>query len=158
MTNNDVLRRLRFALNLSDAEVIRLCKLVNVDLDAAKLLAYLEREGQFGFEMCPDSVVEGFLDGLVLHRRGPREPSEGARPRDDTFDNNLILKRLRIALELKEADMLQLLRLGGQDFSPSELSALFRSRSHKHYRPCMDQILRNFIKGLTIRLRGVGGD
>lgn len=158
MTTNDVIRRLRFALNLSDLEVQRLCGLSSVSVTTDALLGYLEREDSFSHVPCPDLVLVALLDGLVLHRRGP--PAEGgrSRPRDDLFDNNLILKRLRIALEMKEPDMLQVLKLGGMEISSSELSSLFRARGHKHYRPCMDQLLRNFLKGLTIRLRGVGGD
>ena len=136
----------------------RLCGLVGVSVTPDALLGYFEREESFSHVLCPDAVLVALLDGLVLHRRGPPAEGSAARPRDDLFDNNLILKRLRIALEMKEPDMLQVLRLGGMDISPSELSSLFRARGHKHYRPCMDQLLRNFLKGLTIRLRGVGGD
>lgn len=156
MNNNDVLRRLRFALKLNDAEVRRLCRLADVDLDDEELAWYLASETDPVFALCPDAVLGAFLDGLVLHRRGPRDAASPARPSEGRFDNNLILKKLRIALEFKEIDMLDVLKLGGMDLSPSELDALFRSETHKHYRPCGDQLLRNFLKGLTVRLRGVG--
>jgi uncharacterized protein YehS (DUF1456 family) len=154
VNNNDVLRRLRFALRQNDAEVMRLCTLVNVALGEADLKTYLSKEGDFDFVPCPDFVLAAFLDGLVLHRRGP--PSGPPRPVEARFDNNMILKKLRIALELKEPDMLALLELGGMKVSASELGGLFRSEGHKHYRPCGDQLLRNFLKGLTVKLRGVG--
>ncbi len=152
MINNDVLRRLRFALPLTDAEVRRLSGLMGVDLAEEDLRSYLAREGEPDFLPCPDGALEACLDGLVLQRRGPRDgpPLPAAR-----FDNNMILKKLRIALELKEADMLRLLRLGGMDLSPSELAGLFRTRTHPHYRPCGDQLLRNFLKGLTADRRGL---
>ena len=156
MNNNDVLRRLRFALHQSDAEVIRLCTLVNVTLGQAELTSYLTKEGEFDFVPCPDDVLAAFLDGLVLHRRGPRDPSGPTRPHEGRFDNNMILKKLRIALELKEPDMLAVLKLGGMPISAAELGGLFRSEGHKHYRPCGDQLLRNFLRGLTVKLRGVG--
>lgn len=156
MTNNDVLRRLRFALDLSDEEVLRLCRLARVELALPELWAYLIREGDPGFDPCPDAVLGALLDGYVLHRRGPRNPATPAPRQAERLDNNLILRKLRIALELKEPDMLSILQQGGMDVSPSELGALFRNKNNSHYRACGDQLLRNFLKGLTVRLRGVG--
>ena len=68
--------------------------------------------------------------------------------------NNDILKKLRIALELNESDMMEIFRLSGFEISKSELSALFRKEGHRNYRQCGDQILRRFLDGLIIRNRG----
>ena len=156
MNNNDVLRRLRFALDLSDEEVRRLCRLASLEVELPELWSYLIREGDPGFEPCPDAVIDAMLDGYILHRRGPRDPAAPARSGPVHLDNNNILRKLRIALELKEPDMLSILQQGGMDVSPSELGALFRNKNNSHYRACGDQLLRNFLKGLTVRLRGVG--
>jgi uncharacterized protein YehS (DUF1456 family) len=67
--------------------------------------------------------------------------------------NNAILKKLRIALQLKEDDMVGILKLAGVDISTSELTALFRKEGHRNYKECGDQFLRNFLKGLTLRYR-----
>jgi uncharacterized protein YehS (DUF1456 family) len=67
--------------------------------------------------------------------------------------NNLVLKKLRVAFELKEDDMLAVLHDAGFEVSRPELSALFRAPTHKNYRACGDQLLRNFLKGLTARVR-----
>lgn len=150
MNNNDILRRLRFALNQSDAQVLELLRLVERPVDPPLLTSYLAKDTAPEFVPCPDDVLRAFLDGLVLQRRGPRDPASPA-PRPDRLDNNLILRKLRIALDLKEPEMLTVLKLGGMEISPSELGALFRSEGHKHYRPCGDQLLRNFLKGLTAR-------
>lgn len=157
MTNNDVLRRLRFALKLSDAEVKRLCKTVGVEVIDEALVSWLAREGEPLFSPCPDQILEAMLDGYVLHKRGPPDPSRPPPPRA-RFDNNAILRKLRIALSYKDDDMLAVLAAGGMQLSASELSALFRAEGHKHYRPAGDQLLRAFLKGLTIKLRGVGGE
>lgn len=155
MIHNDILRRLRYALDLSDAQMIRLFALSDLEVDAAQLAALLARETDPGFVACSDRHLTAFLDGLVIDRRGPRDPAAPSRPKGVTvLDNNLILKKLRIALELQERDMLAVLKLGGMDVSASELGALFRNEQHKHYRPCGDQLLRNFLKGLTEKLRG----
>lgn len=71
-----------------------------------------------------------------------------------SISNNLILKKLRIALDLREEDMLSILELAGFPLTRPQLSALFRKEGHKHYRECGDQILRNFLAGLALRCRG----
>ncbi|MBE9504644.1 MAG: DUF1456 family protein [Proteobacteria bacterium] len=68
--------------------------------------------------------------------------------------NNTILKKLRIALELKDTDIIEILKLADFEISKSELSALFRKEDHKNYKECGDQILRYFLDGLIIRNRG----
>ncbi|MHB8882413.1 MAG: DUF1456 family protein [Thermodesulfovibrionales bacterium] len=68
--------------------------------------------------------------------------------------NNDILKKLRIALELKDTDIIDILKLAEFEISKAELSALFRSEDHRNYKECGDQILRKFLNGLIIRNRG----
>jgi uncharacterized protein YehS (DUF1456 family) len=94
-----------------------------------------------------------FLDCLVLHRRG-RDDSRPPRPPEQRVTNNVVLKKLRVAFELKDVDMHQILESAGFPLSKPELSALFRQSDHKNFRLCGDQVLRNFLKGLTSRVRG----
>ncbi len=68
--------------------------------------------------------------------------------------NNDILKKLRVALQLRNDDIIHILKLVDYDISPGELSALFRSEDSDKYKNCGDQILRNFLNGLVIYLRG----
>ena len=68
--------------------------------------------------------------------------------------NNDILKKLRIALSLKDTDIIEILKLADFDISKAELSALFRSEDQRNYKECGDQILRRFLNGLIIRNRG----
>ena len=70
------------------------------------------------------------------------------------MNNNDILKKLRIALELKDTDIIEILKLSDFDITKAELSALFRSDDHRNYKECGDQILRKFLNGLIIRNRG----
>lgn len=156
MITNDILRRLRFALDLNDAQAVAMITSAGWELDALDLVSYLAKESDGHFETCPDDVLRAFLDGLITERRGPRDPSAPLPP-EGTLDNNLILRKLRIALNLKEPAMLALLKRGGMDVSPSELGALFRNPANKHYRVCGDQFLRAFLRGLTIEERGVDG-
>jgi len=153
--NNDVLRSVRYALDLSDAKVVELIRLAGREIEQSDVMGFLKKEDEDGFVECGDDVLASFLDGLVIHRRGKMEsrPDQEKKP-EARLTNNAILKKLRVAFELKEEDMHQVLELAGFRVSKPELSALFRAKGHKNYRACGDQFLRNFLKGLTIRLRG----
>ncbi|MFA5328436.1 MAG: DUF1456 family protein [Prolixibacteraceae bacterium] len=72
--------------------------------------------------------------------------------------NNDILKKLRVALKLKDEDILEILKLADFDLSKSEVNALFRNEDHPNYTECGDQILRNFLNGLIIYMRGPAGE
>ena len=154
MTNNDILRQLRYALNINDSTMIGIFKLADHEIEQSNLTGLLKKEDEEGFVNCGDDVLGYFLDGLILHKRGRKENKGGeTRKSDSRLTNNAILKKLRIALELKEDDMLGILKLADVEISKSELTALFRKEGHKHYKECGDQFLRKFLKGLSIRYR-----
>ena len=154
MINNDVLRSIRYMLDLGDARIVEITALADPDfpLDLAQVQAFLKKDGEANFAECPDAVLVRFLDGLVFHYRG-RDPALPARPFEKRISNNLVLKKLRVAYQMKDADMHGVFELAGFPVSKPELSALFRQPEHKHYRPCGDQMLRNFLKGLTLHIR-----
>jgi uncharacterized protein YehS (DUF1456 family) len=114
-------------------------------------------EGESGYRRCEDKLMGKFLDGLVISRRGPRDEAEGQRreppPPPPQLGNNEILKRIRIALALKDEELVAIMGLAGVSVSKSEISALFRKSGHHNYRPCGDQFLRNFLVGLTAKHR-----
>ena len=154
MTNNDVLRGLRYALDISDPKMIELFKLGGYEIERSELATLLKKEDEEGYINCSDPAFESFLDGLIIQRRGKKEMDQGqVKTRVYPLTNNAILKKIRIALELKEEDMLGILKLAEVDISKSELTALFRKKGHKNYKKCGDQFLRNFLKGLSIRYR-----
>jgi uncharacterized protein YehS (DUF1456 family) len=146
MINNDVLRSIRYMLDLSDARVVEIIHLVDPDfaIDKADVQALLK-----------NPVLAHFLDGLIIYRRG-RDESRPVRPVEKRVNNNVVLKKLRVAFELKDVDMHQVLADAGFPIGKPELSALFRQAGHKNFRLCGDQLLRNFLKGLTLRVRGEG--
>jgi uncharacterized protein YehS (DUF1456 family) len=154
MTNNDVLRRIRYALNLNDSMMIEIFKLAEYEMDQAILTAILKKEEDKGYVACSDRILGYFLDGLILHKRGKKETEpDQAKKAASPLTNNAILKKLRIALELKEDDMIGVLKLADIAVSKSELTALFRKQGHKNYKECGDQFLRNFLNGLFVRYR-----
>lgn len=152
MTKNYVLRSVRSALVLSDDEMAGIFELVGHEIDKATMAALLKKEEEQGFIPCSDKVMRLFLNGLIISKRGKKEdkPVSADKPAA-ALTNNDIMKKLRIALELKEEDMLSILKLGDVDMSASELTALFRKPGHKHYKDCGDQFLRYFLKGLFLR-------
>jgi uncharacterized protein YehS (DUF1456 family) len=134
--------------------MIEIFKLADHEIGQTILTGLLKKEDEEGFVNCGDVVLGYFLDGLILYKRGKKEMKPGETRRSDSrLTNNIILKKLRIALELKEDDMLAVLKLAEVDISKSELSALFRKEGHKNYKECGDQFLRKFLKGLFIRYR-----
>jgi len=155
MINNDVLRSIRYMLDLGELKVIEIIKLADPDfaIDQADVQAFLRKEDEAGFVACSDRVLAHFLDGLVLHYRGSN-PGLPPRPVEKRVTNNVVLKKLRVAFELKDVDMHEAFQAAGFPVSKPELSALFRQPDHKNFRLCGDQMLRNFLKGLTLRMRG----
>jgi len=151
MTNNDLLRSLRYALKLNGEAIAELCTLGGHEIKPIDVLKLLKKEEETGFVVCDDTVMGAFLDGLIVSRRGAQEPKPGvAKAPDGALNNNLILRKLRIALELNEEGMLAVLAKAEVQLSKSELSAMFRAKGHRNYKSCGDQFLRNFIRGLTL--------
>ena len=154
MINNDVLRRVRYALDLNDQTMIHIFALNDVIISRDELLNLLKKDNQEGYVALDNQLMDAFLKGLITHRRGKLEtnPEQPKKP-DVPLTNNNILKKLRIALEFREEDMLNTLKLADFKISKGELSAFFRLKGHKNYRECGDQIIRNFLQGLTIHFR-----
>ena len=153
MIHNDVLRSVRYMLDISDGKVADITALGGLEISKADVISYTKKDEEEGFVHCPDAVLAHFLDGLVIYRRG-RDETRPAQAVELPVTNNIVLKKLRVAFELKEDDMHAVLKSVDFPVSKPELSALFRKFGHNNYRPCGDQLLRNFLKGLTLRVRG----
>lgn len=153
MLNNDVLRSLRYTLDISDAQMVDIIKLSGKQVALNDLAAMLKKDDEEGFTPCDDELMAHFLDGLVYFKRG-KDDSRPAQPLELPITNNTVLKKLRVAFELKEDDMHTIMNSVDCPVSKPEMSALFRKFGHSNYRTCGDQFLRNFLKGLTLRIRG----
>jgi uncharacterized protein YehS (DUF1456 family) len=100
-----------------------------------------------------DNELAYFLNGFINEKRGKKE---GVQPvTETTLNNNIIFRKLKIALNLKDTDILEILKLAGLPISPHELSAFFRNPDQKQYRVCHDQFLRNFLHGMQLKYRPV---
>ena len=153
MVNNDVLRSLRYTLDISDAKLAEIIQLGGRPITEADVGAMLKKDIEPDYVDCDDKTMACFLDGLVYYRRG-KDESRPAQPHELPMTNNIVLKKLRVAFELKEDDMHAIMLSVGCPVSKPEMSALFRKAGHGNYRACGDQFLRNFLKGLTLRVRG----
>lgn len=153
MNNNDVLRSLRYLLAINDAKLVELCALADYSAELKDVSACLLKEDEEGYQPCSDALLGHVLEGLVFMKRG-KDESRPQMPVAVRLSNNIILKKLRVAFELKDEDMQSILQSADLPMTKAELGALFRKPGHKNYRECGDQILRNFLRGLTLRERG----
>lgn len=153
MLNNDVLRSLRYILKTDDATVATIVGLGGGTITRDEISAFMRQEDEPGYTVCSHRLMACFLDGLIVHRRG-RQEGAGPAPLEKIVTNNVVLKKLRVAFELKDGDVITMMADGGCPVSKSELSALCRVSTHANFRAAGDQFLRNFLRSLTTRIRG----
>lgn len=152
MNNNGILRRLRYLFDFNDIQIIALFKLVEVDVTKEELTGWFKKEEEDPlYRELEDYELAHFLNGLIIEKRGRRE---GPLPEaEDPLSNNMILRKLRIALDLKSDDILDLFESIDVKISKHELSAFFRNPEHRSYRPFLDQYLRNFLNALQLKYK-----
>lgn len=151
MTNNDILRRLRFIFDFNDDTMMELFADAGCPATREQISDWLKKDDDPDYKACSDYQLACFLNGLINKKRGKRE---GAQPEaEKKLNNNIIFRKLKIALNMKDDDVLEVLSQADFRLSKHELSAFFRKPGHKHYRECKDQVLRNFLKGLQARFR-----
>jgi len=148
MTHNDVLRSLRYLLNVSDAVLADIFRLGNGAVSRAEVVAFLKTDDDDGYRACDDKAMAHFLNGLVIYKRG-KDETRPPQPVEVPVTNNTVMKRIRVAFELKDDDIIALLQKNGLTVSKNEVAAFFRRPNHRNYRECGDQVLRNFLKGLA---------
>lgn len=152
MITNDYLRSIRYLLNINEAKMIEIIQLSGKTITPVEMISFLKSEDEEGFVQCDDETMAHFLDGLVFYKRG-KDDSRPRAPFELPVTNNVVLKKLKVAFQLKEEDLHDILEAAGFKFGRSELSAFFRKKDHPNYRECGDQFLRNFFKGLNLKFQ-----
>jgi uncharacterized protein YehS (DUF1456 family) len=153
MTNNDILRQIRYIFNYGDDKMIALFALGDYVTTRVEISDWMKNEENNDYKQCNDIYLAKFLNGLIIENRGKKE---GATPKPEKrLNNNIIFRKLKIAWNLQDDNIIEVLTLANLRFSKSELSAFFRKPDHKHFRPCKDQVLRNFLKGIQFKVRGI---
>jgi len=151
MDNNDIMRRIRYTFDLSDSKMIEIFSLADYNVTRTQISDWLKKEDDPAQLNLYDDQLAIFLNGFIIDKRGKKE---GPQPKPEKhLNNNIILRKLKIALNLKDDDMLEILMLAGLRISKHELSAFFRNPSQEQYRLCQDQILRNFLFGMQKKYR-----
>jgi uncharacterized protein YehS (DUF1456 family) len=151
MQNNDILRRLRYTFQLTDTNVIELFAAGGIETNRETISNWLKKDDDPDFVSLYDIDLAAFLNGFITQKRGKKD-GDIAKP-EKSLNNNIILRKLKIALNLKDEDILDLLNLADFKFSRHELSALFRKPEQEQFRACKDQVLRNFLMGLQLKHR-----
>ncbi|WAM53470.1 DUF1456 family protein [Vreelandella venusta] len=156
MTNNDIFRRIRYTFDLKDGTIVNIFSLADVSVSQAQVTAWLKKDEDDAFVTMKNRELAAFLNGFISFKRGKRE---GPQPVPEAqLNNNMVFQKLRIALNLKADDILAVFEQVGLPLSQHELSAFFRKPSHKNYRECKDQMLRNFLLGIQRQLRPDSND
>lgn len=152
MSNNDIFRRLRYALNINDRTMVEIFKISGYTLKFEELNGFLKKEEEDGYIKIDNDKMNMFLDGFITFKRGAKD--EGAAAPRESLTNNVIFKKIRIALSLRGEELLEIMKLADSKVSSSELSAIFRKKDHRNFKHCGNKYIRNFLKGLTIKYRG----
>jgi uncharacterized protein YehS (DUF1456 family) len=151
MTNNDILRRIRYIFDLSDSKMMAVFALADLSVTRSEISDWLKKEDDPAFQECQDIQLAIFLNGFINDKRGKKE---GPQPDPEHhLTNNIIFRKLRIALDFKAEDIIEIMGLTDVSISKHELSAFFRKPENRHYRACKNQVLRNFLKGLQLKYR-----
>lgn len=151
MTNNDILRRVRYIFDFNDDKMIELFALADYEVTRAQISDWMKQEDDPVYKKLSDKQLAIYLNGLINDKRGKKDGPQ-VEPEKD-LSNNSIFMKLKIALNLQAEDILKIMDLSDFRMSKHELSAFFRKSGHKHYRECKDQILRIFLKGLQMQYR-----
>ena len=147
MNTNDILYKIQKALSLSSDDMLKTYELEKYKMESGHLDSLLKKRQDKGYKLCSYEELGVFLDGLVTLKRGP-SPKKSDSDEVVELTNNLILKKLRIALELKEAETEIIFSLGEAELSKQQLASLFRKEGHKNFKECSDELLMAFLDGL----------
>ncbi|WP_110926265.1 YehS family protein [Bacillus massiliglaciei] len=171
MENNDILIRLRYAMDIKDNDMVKIFKLGGTDVSREEVRQMLTKtKGRYddGAEYeeeepgvkCNNRMMASFLNGFITFKRGKQEPKPGqpeapAMPSNPSESvNNMLLKKVKIALSLTAEEMIDILGTAGVQISKGELGAILRKEGHRNYKECGDKYARNFLKGLALTYRG----
>ncbi len=173
MNNNEIFSHIQTIFNYDRAKLLAIFALVELEVTPKDLNAWLsdehdnkhgnEHDNEHGnehrdendgeheesFVYMEDEELANFLNALIIEKRGRRD---GPLPEaEDYLTNNIVLKKLRIALDLKSDDILEILESVDMSVSKYELGAMFRREDHRNYRNCKNNVLRAFLKGIGLK-------
>ncbi|BCA86479.1 hypothetical protein EsVE80_20020 [Enterococcus saigonensis] len=164
MNNNDRLLRLRYAIDLKDTDLIKAFELGGVSVTKEEARAMLTKtqgkhedsaEKNIYEKAINNQIFDSFLNGLIILARGPQKDKpaiEGTSQKSKEIKNinNVLLKKLKIALSMTTEDILAIFAEVELYPSKGEIGAFLRKEGQRNFKPCGDKYMRNFLKGLGI--------
>jgi len=147
MKPSEVIKAIKDALNLNRAQIMHIYELEEFLMSKERLESILRNKSKKNSANATYEELGVFLDGLISYKRGKQEPKEAQE--DVILDNNLILKKLRAALNLKEYEMLMIFELADFPIKKSLLKDMFRKPEHPKYKECDNKTLKAFLEGLN---------
>jgi len=150
LTNNEILQLIATTFELNSIALIDIFALADVTITDEQATTWLKAEGDEAVESLSDTNLSVFLNGFINLKRGKRE---GEQPQPQAhLNNNMIFQKLRIALDLKTEEIVDIFQLAKFDLSKHEVTAFFRKPGNKHYKECRDKTLKKFLQGVSTQL------
>ena len=140
------MRRLRYTFNYNDKQMAAIFASAGEEVSREQISQWLKKDTDSDFVALFDTKLAVFLNGFINEKRG-KKPGAQAVP-EKRLSNNIILTKLKIALNLQAEQIISLLEEVDFRLSKPELSAFSRKVDHKHYRECKDQVLRNLLQAI----------
>lgn len=147
MTNNDILKRIRYMFDFKDYKMAKIFQLGGRKLEDSTLEEWMRTDDDED-EIVPlrDQELAIFLNGLIILKRGARDP-QPPKP-EERLSNNLVLKKLKIALSITSDQIVEMYAAIGKNIGVHELNAALRNPKQRQYRDFQDQYLRQFMNAL----------
>lgn len=149
MTNNDILKRMRAIFNMDDQKLMGIFQLADHRVSKGQINGWFKKEKEFGYVHMRDRELAIFLNGFISEKRGKKEGVQVVP--ENELNNNIILKKIKIALALKTEEVLDIFQMVEKPITSHELSGFLRNPKQEKFRPMLDQYLRYFFQGLRAR-------
>lgn len=149
MNPSEIIIAIKEALNLNRPKMLTIYSLLDYPMSKERLDKILKNSSNKQSAIATYEELGLFLDGLILFKRKEQPPKQEQEEDEVVLSNNLILKKIRVALNLKEVELLMIFQLVGFEISKSKIKDLFRSEEHPKYIECSNKILKAFLAGLN---------
>ena len=152
MNFNDILKRLRYSFDYDDSKMMEIFAKGGLEVDRPSLCNWLKGDEDEEFQEMEAKKLTHFLNGFIIEKRGAR--SESPPPVEKYLTNNLIFKKLKIALSLTTEDILEMFILSEKTISMHEINSFLRNKEKRQFKPMKDQYLRQFVFAIQDKFRG----
>ena len=146
MKPSEVIKSIKDALNLNRRQILHIYELEDYPITLDRIDAILKNRSKKNSANATYEELGVFLDGLISYKRGKKDTPP---PQDVILDNNLILKKLRVALNLKEFEIAMIFELADFEISKNLIKDFFRNPNHPKFKECDNKTLKAFLDGLN---------